>query len=259
MRSGGKLPAQDDACMIAYRLLRLGAHLCVGLWKCAVVLPLVDAAGRERHIRRWSRQVLAICGLRIEIVHGSGTQTAARALIVANHVSWLDIFVINAWLPCRFVAKSDIRDWPLIGWLSAKVGTIFIARGSVRDVRRIFKGVVTSIHAGEHVAFFPESTTAPQGMLLPFHANLFEAAIDAKVPVQPCALRYLDPDGQLHVAADFIGEMTFLQSVLTILRARGMTVQLILLPTIDTAGAHRRELAQAARHAIANTLGYALD
>ena len=88
---------------------------------------------------------------------------------------------------CQFVAKSDIRDWPLIGWLCEKGGTIFIARGKQRDVRRIFQGLVTSIEAGARVAFFPEGTTAAQGSILPFHANLFEAALDAKVPVHtPC-------------------------------------------------------------------------
>ncbi len=102
--------------------------------------------------------------------------------------------------PCRFVAKSDIRDWPLIGWLCDKAGTVFIARGKQRDVRRIYQGLVTSIRAGERIAFFPEGTTVGQGTLLPFHANLFEAAIDA-VPVQPYALRYVDQDGRLHGAS----------------------------------------------------------
>jgi 1-acyl-sn-glycerol-3-phosphate acyltransferase len=105
------------------------------------------------------------------------------------------------------------------------------------------------------VAFFPEGTTVGQGALLPFHSNLFEAAISAKVPIQPYALRYVDAKGQLHPAADFIGDMTFAESVIAILKAGKITAELILLPAIDTAGAHRRELAAAARHAIAAALG----
>lgn len=244
--------------MAAYRLLRVLIHLFRGLVTCALVFPLLDAAGRQAQVKRWSIKLLALCRVELRVMHDHGAQDAPRALIVANHVSWLDIFVINSMHPCRFVAKSDIRDWPLIGWLCEKTGTIFISRGKLRDVRRIYQGLVTSLHAGEHVAFFPEGTTAAQGTLLPFHANLFEAAIEAEVPVQPYALRYLDQQGRIHPAADFIGDMTFAQSMRTILSASPMTAQLMLLPPIATSGAsHRRELADAAHHAIASALGYA--
>lgn len=242
--------------MLAFRLLRVVLHLFRGLATCALVFPLIDEVRRHGHIKRWSARLLDLCGVHLQVLHPHGTQPAARALIVSNHVSWLDIFVINALHPCRFVAKSDIRDWPLIGWLCEKAGTIFISRGKLRDVRRIYQGLVTGLHAGEHVAFFPEGTTAAQGTLLPFHANLFEAAIEAKVPVQPYAVRYVDAQGGLHQAADFIGDMTFVESVVAILKSGGMTAQLTLLPVIDTNEAsHRRELADAARKVIAQSLG----
>ncbi|HZW12854.1 MAG TPA: lysophospholipid acyltransferase family protein [Noviherbaspirillum sp.] len=243
--------------MVFFRLLRVILHLFQGLLICALVFPLIDAARRQAHIKRWSAKLLVLCRVELHIVHDRGALDAPRALIVANHVSWLDIFVINSMHPCRFVAKSDIRDWPLIGWLCEKVGTIFISRGKLRDVRRIYQGLVASLHAGEHVAFFPEGTTAAQGNLLPFHANLFEAAIEADVPVQPYALRYFDKEGRLHPAADFIGEMSFAQSMLKILGSAPMTAQLILLSPIPTNSAsHRRELADAAHHAISAALGY---
>lgn len=242
--------------MLAFRLSRVVLHLFRGLATCALVFPLIDAASRRKRIKRWSVRLLDLCGVNLQVLHPQGTQPAARALIVSNHVSWLDIFVINALHPCRFVAKSDIRDWPLIGWLCEKAGTIFISRGKLRDVRRIYQGLVSGLHAGEHVAFFPEGTTAAQGTLLPFHANLFEAAIEAKVPVQPYAVRYVDAQGRPHPAADFIGDMTFAESVVAILKSGGMTAQLTLLPIIDTNDAsHRRELADAARKVIAQSLG----
>ena len=147
----------------------------------------------------------------------------------------------------------------MIGWLCEHTGTIFIARGKQREVRRIYAGLVKSIHDGERVAFFPEGTTAPQGTVLPFHANLFEAAIEAEVPVQPYALRYVDADGRLHDSADFIGEMTFVESVIAIIKSGGMHAQLIRLPAIPSHGAHRRELAAAARDLIANALSPASD
>jgi 1-acyl-sn-glycerol-3-phosphate acyltransferase len=183
-----------------------------------------------------------------------GTISNSPALIVSNHISWLDIFAVNTCRPCRFVAKSDIRDWPLLGWLCDRAGTIFIARGRQRDVRRIFQGLVQSIHAGERVAFFPEGTTSLQGTVLPFHPNLFEAAIDAAVPVQPYALRYLDRTGRPHPAVEYVGDTTFVQSLLMILRHRDITAELMVLPAIPSSGAHRRELAAAAHDAIAGAL-----
>lgn len=240
-------------------LARLAVHLAVGLLKAALLFPWLDAAGRDRRIQRWSAQLVRLCGLTLQFDASLQPQAASPALIICNHISWLDIFVINTIHPCRFVAKSDIRDWPLIGWLCDKSGTIFIARGRQRDVRRIYAGLVHSIHAGERVAFFPEGTTASQGTVLPFHANLFEAAIEAQVPVQPYAIRYVDAQGELHAAADFVGEMSFLESVITIMKSRGMRAELIRLPAIDTQGAHRRDLAKTAREQIATALGVRRD
>lgn len=242
--------------MIGYHYLRVSIHLIVGLWTCAVVFPLIDSRGRERRIKRWSGQLLSICGVQLDVRHAADAQQVARALIVSNHVSWLDIFVINAHHPCRFVAKSDIRDWPLIGWLSHRAGTVFLARGNRREVRKIYAGLVSSIHAGHRVAFFPEGTTVAQGSLLPFHANLFEAAIEAEVPIQPFALRYLDARGEHHPAVDFIGDMSFAQSIAAILKTRQIRAVLVRLPVIETAGAHRRDIAQASRASVAQALGY---
>lgn len=242
--------------MIAYRLLRIAVHLSVGMWTCGLVFPFTDAAGRARRIQHWSLGLMKICRVRIDIQGGADVPGTTRALIVANHVSWIDIFVINTMLPCRFVAKSDIRDWPLLGWLCEKAGTVFISRGRLRDVRKIYQGLVTSIHAGEHIAFFPEGTTAAQGGLLPFHANLFEAAIDAQVAIQPYAVRYVDANGGLHDAVEFIGETTFAASLILILRTKGITAQLIPLPAIATQGVHRRDLALSAQQAIATALGH---
>jgi 1-acyl-sn-glycerol-3-phosphate acyltransferase len=238
--------------MLVFRLARMALHLFVGLFSCALVFPFIAAEGRTRRIHRWSRELLAICKVRVEFIDRVDVPEPTHALIVANHISWLDIFVINSLHPCRFVAKSDIRDWPLIGWLCEKAGTVFIARGKIRDVRRIYEGLVHSLHAGEHVAFFPEGTTAEPGEVLPFHANLFEAAVEAEVPVQPFALRYLDADGRWHAAVTFIGETTFVESLVHILKGGEIRAELVRLPLIATAGCHRRELAAAAWQVIAN-------
>ena len=228
--------------------MRIAVHLALGLVTCATVFPWAGAALRARIVRRWSGALLRICRVHIEPV--AGVPALGHALVAANHVSWLDIFVINAHYPCRFVAKAEIRAWPVLGWLAYKAGTVFIARGSRRELRLIFKGIVDALHDGERVAFFPEGTTAPQGSLLPFHANLFEAAIDAKVALQPYALAYVDASGAPHAAIDYLDDTTFGQSIRMILTGPPVRARLTCLAPIATAGAHRRDLAQAAQEAV---------
>lgn len=239
---------------LAWRLARVIVHLVQGLATCALVFPWAGAPLRERLVRRWSARLLGICRVRVE--RAPGTPALEHALIVSNHISWLDIFVINALLPSRFVAKAEIRAWPVVGWLVAQAGTVFIARGNRRELRHIFKGIVDALGQRQRVAFFPEGTVAAQGQLLPFHANLFEAAIDAGVPVQPYALAYVDAHGGWHAAVDYTGDTTFVQSILRILGGAPVTARLASLAPIPAGqGTHRRELAQQAQEAIRVALG----
>ena len=239
---------------LAGRLARLVLHLLQGLATCALVFPWAGVALRERLVRRWSARLLRIC--RVEVGgQQAGHAPLQHALIVSNHISWLDIFVINSLHPCRFVAKAEIRAWPVVGWLAAQAGTVFIARGNRRDLRHIFQGLVDALGQRQRVAFFPEGTTASQGRLLPFHANLFEAAIDAGAAVQPVALAYLDKRGGWHPAVDYVGATTFADSILNILGGEPVSARLYCLAPIPAEGAHRRELAQAAHDAIADALG----
>jgi 1-acyl-sn-glycerol-3-phosphate acyltransferase len=243
--------------MLVLRMVRLVLHMFEGMATCAFIFPWISAGKRNVQIRRWSRQLLAMCNVSVQMTQDSAVPLQ-HALIVANHVSWLDIFVINALYPCRFVAKSEIRAWPLAGWLVDKAGTVFIERGNRRELRHVFKGLVSALHEGQRVAFFPEGTTAAQGTILPFHANLFEAAVDARVPVQPYALSYVDDAGAHHPAVDFIGDMSFVESVIEILKGTPVRARLNCLAPLEGEGAHRRELAQAAHDAIAAGLGITL-
>ncbi|TWI64217.1 1-acyl-sn-glycerol-3-phosphate acyltransferase [Pseudoduganella lurida] len=240
--------------IVFLRIVRLVIHLLVGMAICALVFPWVDRQAREVHVRRWSRYLLAICNVQVQITGGSAVPRA-QALVVSNHVSWLDIFVLNALYPCRFVAKAEIRSWPLAGWLVEQAGTVFIARGSRRDLRRAFEGLVTALKGGERVAFFPEGTTAPQGTLLPFHANLFQAAVDAKARVQPYAIRYIDSRRNLHPAVEFIGEMTFAQSVMAIMSGKPIHARVTILRSMKAENLNRREMAERSYQAIRQALG----
>jgi 1-acyl-sn-glycerol-3-phosphate acyltransferase len=240
--------------LILLRLARLVLHMLFGMALCAWLFPWLGRAARERHVRRWSRHLLAMCNVRVEHAQEAG-RALPRAMVVANHVSWLDIFVINTVHPCRFVAKAEIRAWPLLGWLSERAGTVFIARGQRRELRHVFQGLVEHLAAGERIAFFPQGTTTLQGESLPFHPNLFEAAIDARVPVQPFALAYLDGAGRAHPAVEYGADVTFVQSMIAVLGAGQITARLCCLPAIDSCGAHRRELALAAQTAVGAALG----
>ena len=240
--------------LLIFRLVRVVLHMFTGMAIAATVFPWAGRERRDGIVRRWSRKLLAICNVTVEQDPAS-VPVLAQAMVVSNHVSWLDIFVLNSLHPCRFVAKAEIRSWPVLGWLAAAAGTVFIARGNRRELRHIFKGIVAVLEQGERVAFFPEGTTANQGQLLPFHANLFEAAIDAKVQVQPFAVSYRDASGALHAAVDFIGETTFAQSLISILNATPVQARVISMPAMSTEGAHRRELAEAAQTVVAAALG----
>jgi len=233
---------------LAWRLARVVVHLCEGLATCALVFPFASSSRRARLTRGWSRRLLRLC--RVEVEHVGGVPALEHALVVANHVSWLDIFVINALDPCLFVAKAEIRSWPVMGWLAAGAGTVFIARGNRRELRHVFKGLVEVLQQGERVALFPEGTTGLQGGVLPFHANLFEAAIDAGVPVQPYALAYVDAGGGLHPSIEYVGDTTFVDSLLRILQGPPVKARLACLAPLDSTGAHRRELALAAQEAV---------
>lgn len=226
-------------------------HVIDGLLQCGLIFPWVSRETQKNRVQRWSQQLLSIFRVRVKMnltTLGSGT------MVISNHLSWLDIFVINSLSPCRFVAKSDIRSWPLLGWLAERAGTIYITRGSKADVKRIYQYLIDQIAAGERIAFFPEGTTSLQGQVLPFHANLFEAAIQAEVAIQPVALRYLNVHGEINSAIEFVGDMTFAASMNQILLSGEVVVELQGLQLIPSTELHRRDLALSAQQAVAQAL-----
>ncbi len=236
--------------MIALRKFALCLHLLRGLLTCAVLFPWLGKASRQWHIRRWSRRLLRICGVDIELI-GPLPETGRGAMVVANHISWLDIFVMHSWEPSRFVAKSEIRDWPLIGWLCAQTGTLFIERGRKRDAHRVLHDITDCMLQGDRVCVFPEGTTTDGTDVLPFHANLMQAPISAGLPVLPVALRYCDAaTGERTLAPAYIGELTLLQTLDAILHAPPMTAQVAFGQPLLADESGRRALAERSREAV---------
>ncbi len=233
--------------LAVWRLLRSVLHVLHGM---AVMtrFPALDAAGRRQRIQWWSAKLLRTMGLRL---HASGTPHPGATLLVANHVSWLDIAAIHAVAPqARFVSKAEVLHWPLLGWLVKGAGTIFIERERKRDALRVVHQVAESLADGDTVAVFPEGTTTDGRALLPFHANLLHAAVTTGTPVQPVALRYSDAAQAISPAAEYIGDTTLGQSLWRIASARGLAVHVALLPAEDSRNGDRRALAQALRERI---------
>lgn len=231
------------------RLLHVGVHLASGLLQCALLFGFLPLASRNALVRRWSRGMMRV--FRIQVVATGPGQGDAAGAVVANHVSWIDVFVLNAVGTCRFVAKSEVRGWPAIGWLSARAGTIYVARGARAGLTAANATIATHLRAGERVAFFPEGTSGPQGGVLPFHANLFQGVIAAGAPVHPVAIRYLGPDGALSAAAEYIGDMSLWESIVSLLTHGPFVAEIALLAPIPATGCNRRGLALQAQADIA--------
>ncbi len=239
--------------VLPYRMGRLALHLFLGAMTLMLVFPWLNGERRRRVIGRWSAALLRTLAVRLH-VHGHRPTGSAPLLLVANHVSWIDIFVILSALPVRFVSKSEIRGWPLIGWMSARTGTLFLERGKRRDAARINGQVIDALAAGDTVAVFPEGTTSDGSTVLPFHASLLQPAVQAGANVLPLALQFRRPDGSLCREAAYDGDRSLWQTLREILKLRHVDVHLWFLSPIAGASLARRELAAAAREAIQRRL-----
>ena len=244
-------PSRVSRWLACWRLLRAVIHALHGGLICAVVFPFLDEEARRRRVGWWSRRMLTVMGIRLETV---GALQPAPVLLLANHVSWLDILAIDAWRPVRFVSKADVRKWPLLGFMVACGGTLFIERERKRDALRVVHQMADALRAGASVAVFPEGTTGAGPLLLPFHANLLQAAIAAEAPVQPVALRYTEPGFDYSPAVSWLGATTLVHSVWAIACARGVQVRVTALPARASAHADRRALAQTLRDDIQSAL-----
>ena len=232
----------------AWRLLRSVLHALHGVAVVLLRFPTLTIEGRREWIRWWAGTLLQRLGLALEV---SGMLEPGAKLIVANHISWLDIVAVHAVCPeARFVSKADVQRWPLLNRLIASAETIYLERERKRDALRVVHHMAEVLAAGGTVAAFPEGTTGDGQTLLPFHANLLQAAISTSTPVQPLALRYADAHHAVSPAALWLGETTLLGSVWKLACAEGLVVHLHVLPPMATAHADRRALAATLREQI---------
>ena len=235
----------------AYRALRLALHF---LWMAiggACLYPFSSVSRRAQLKQRWSKKVLDILAIKLDT---HPTEAPCGCLVIANHISWLDIFAINAVRPAAFIAKAEIRQWPLIGWLAAHNDTVFLHRGSHGHARVVNTKIDELLNSGNDVALFPEGTTTDGTRLLGFHAALLQPAIETGRPILPLAISYLNASGSISLAPSFAGETSLMQCVFAILASPQLTVRLTPLPIIESTDKSRRELSQAAHTAITEAL-----
>ncbi|MFC5527591.1 lysophospholipid acyltransferase family protein [Rhodanobacter ginsengisoli] len=241
-----------------WRVPLLLLHILLGILLCSLILSwnqhVVMKDGREpfahRMIRWWSTTLLRIFGLR-SVRHGQPLPDPV--LFVANHTSWIDIEMLHSQRAACFVAKAEIAGWPLVGWMAATGGTIFHRRGSNHSLASVMQVMVERLRDGRSVAVFPEGGTGFNGVLKVFHARIFQAALDADVPVQPVGLRFAR-DGRRVIDAGFREEESFLANIVRLLGEAPMDAEVHFLAPVAASPDARRRMAELSRERIAAAL-----
>ncbi|MEU1733521.1 lysophospholipid acyltransferase family protein [Streptosporangium sp. NPDC020145] len=265
-RSGTCLTPQGPKVGPPLRALRLVAVSLVVLTGALLALPvrLLGTAGRARLASVWSRLALWALGVRVAARPGfaflAGSAAGPRALpvsgvaplIVSNHVSWLDPLVMMAVVPCRVLARREVRGWPLVGEMAVGAGAVLMDGERPSRLPEAVAGVARALGEGDPVAAFPEGTRWCGREMGVFRRAVFQAALDAGAPVRPVAMRYLGPGGTPAVEAAYLGDDSLAASVLRVAGLRGLTVEVTLLPPVQARD--RRSLAWAAESSIASVV-----
>jgi len=236
-----------------YRITRLCLLLIQGMLVIAWRFPHLSTEQKQQRIQAWAQDILKKLAIDFEI---NGTPpTGGPLLLVANHISWLDIPIMLAAYPCHCVAKSEIKHSPILGMLSAATGTLYIERANRRDAMRVVHHMAEELRSGGVLGVFPEGTTSNGLQLLPFHANLFQAAISAPAPIQPLALRFTDPaTGQQSLAPCYIDDDTLLVSMWRTFKTPRLRATVIFGEPQQAEGRDRRAWAEHARDTIGQLL-----
>lgn len=236
-----------------FKFLLMAGHLLSGSLTILLLFPWLGRNGRERRVMHWATRFLTLLDIHREVVGQPPTLRGSGVLLVANHVSWLDIHVLHSLLPARFISKAEVRNWPLFGWLAEATGTVFLEREKKSDAMRVNQLMAEHLRDGDCLALFPEGTTSDGRGLLPFFPSLFQPAVEAAAQVWPVRIRYLDREGKHCPEAAYFGGATLGQSVWQVLRLRGLRARVEFLPPIASQGLARRDLARTTEAAIRAT------
>ena len=255
----GCLTDGDPAVGFPRRALRVTAAIFVVLSALLSAPLLLVSWGRERRIRLIFGGVLRAFGVRLDIRGGEDFLTAPAgrgALVVNNHISWLDIVAINALRPMRALAKKEIASWPVLGGLVRRGGSIFLDRERLTMLPATVASLADALRTGSLVSVTPEGTTWCGLASGRCTTATFQAAIDGGVPVRPIALRYRLADGRETSRPAFIGPESLIASIRRVAALRGLVLEIHICPEIAPGRAeNRRELAALAEAAVHSALG----
>ena len=239
------------------KYLRLVYAFGRAFWILWIKFPKLSRDQKLQSIQKWSQDTLEILG--IHVVHETPLVHVKNAdsplLLVANHVSWVDALIIQSIQPSIFVAKSEVKRWPVVGNIATGCGVVFVDRGSPSSARRMVDDVASALHHGYCVAGFPEGTSSEGRAVSLFHANLFEAAINHQVQVLPLAIRYTNPNtGALCVKAAFIGDIGFVASLHQVMTSAGIQAKVHIGEMLSPIGHSRRTLAHLSHRSVSQQL-----
>ena len=243
---------------VFYRLILFALLVVIGLLITLVLFPLVGWQSKRRIIKTWSHWLLRAFGIRL-VVDRAPPAANLQGLMVSNHSSWIDIFATNAVQAVRFISKSEIRDWPVLGRLVTMAGTLYVERGNRSKINETNQSIRDAVAAGDLIGFYPEGTTTDGTYLLPIKTNLFQPAVDDQRTVYPVAVSYRQR-GQKTRIASYEGDTSFGESFLSLTRATGLEVHVAFGDPIDgTTFGHRAALASAAQEAIVRMTGLSIQ
>jgi 1-acyl-sn-glycerol-3-phosphate acyltransferase len=217
-----------------FRISRIIVHTLVGFFIAGLILPLSTKAARLKLVSWWCRHLLAAFNIRLTCQGDIPSSFAlTNTMFIGNHISWADIHALNSVVPVRFIAKSEIKDWPVFGYLAKKANALFIDRSKRHDAARIVDVTVQSLQAGDNLCLFPEGTTTDGTKMKPFKSSLIQAAIEAEATIWPVVIRYPRADGSVNTDVAYAGETTLPESMQAVLSQKYPVVELTFLRPID--------------------------
>lgn len=237
-----------------YRILRIFFHTITGLIIAAAILPMLNKASKQSLIKWWCGGLLRAFHIKVITSGNLPPTSTSGVMFVANHVSWADIHALNSQIALRFIAKAEIKNWPVFGYLAQKTDALFIDRGKRQIAGKIVGITATSLAEGDNLCFFPEGTTTDGKQVLAFKSSVLQAAINANTTVWPVAIRYVNLDGSINTEMAYAGETGLVESMQQIIKQRNAVVELHFLTPIHANNQNRRDLTQQTYDAIVTKL-----
>jgi len=238
------------------KTLKIILHILLVVPLCLLIF-ISTKNQQERIIRFWCKRLLSIFEISVEVTGlESNLMNQKKYLMVANHISWMDIIVIQSIKPCIFVAKSDVASWPLFGWVAQMTGTIFIKRDKISDIKKALKKMKRRL-IKRSVCIFPEGTSTNGRYLLPFKSNLFQSSIDTQKSILPLCLRYEQKNIYTDKTA-FVDDMSLLDSIIKIKQEKDIRVVVEILQPIRPRY-NRKELASYTQEIVRKNLSQNLS